>query len=106
MNWAEYSHPMTDTPDAERTVMRRLVFPHLVNGQVTEHDLIICTEEEWEASPESRSLAWSVHRDGGEVLALAPVLPGLDLARPQSLDGGAVPLARRVNPLARRPDHR
>ena len=51
--------------------MLRIRFNHPVveYDAIIESDLIEATLAEWEDMPESRSGAWSVHRDGHRVLA-------------------------------------
>jgi hypothetical protein len=39
--------------------MTRVRFRHTENGEIRESDLIICTQDEWEGTPESAQGVWS-----------------------------------------------
>ncbi len=46
-------------------------FRHVVDGEyVVESDLIVCSEDEWDASDKAHDPEWAVLRFGGEVSAL------------------------------------
>lgn len=44
-------------------------FNHIVVGEIVESDVIEATREEWESSEESKTGDWSIHVEGGRVLA-------------------------------------
>lgn len=61
-----------------------LNFRHDYDGDVRDHKLVITSPDEWERMPESRSGVFSTVVLGGQLFALAPVLPGVDDAAPPS----------------------
>lgn len=63
----------------KRSSMRRYPFKHKVDGVFVEHTLIITTVAEWRTMPESGSSAWALTYDGDDLLALAPILPGVEM---------------------------
>jgi hypothetical protein len=49
--------------------MIRIRFNHVVAGEIVESDVIEATPDEWEDFPESKTGAWSVHKNSDRVIA-------------------------------------
>jgi hypothetical protein len=52
----------------------KIVFYHEIGGRISECDLIVCLDHEWDARPEASDPAWSVVRSRGKVYALAVLI--------------------------------
>jgi hypothetical protein len=65
---------VNDDDDKDDHRALRIVFIHDTDGAISESDLIVATEEQWAARPESKDDRWGVVRAGGKVYALSLLL--------------------------------
>lgn len=54
----------------ESSLNRRIEYTWDRKGKWVQIDAIVCTEDQWEKQPESRSALWIGHRLGGMVFAV------------------------------------